>query len=307
MLAQIKLLKGSTKMLYVLVVISIVFFVINAVSLKLFQQKVQKSETSIFLFFTVSFSLTALFSFALGGCTIPSADALIFGLFSGLFSFIVAFGSSKAYEKGSASLAAVIINMSLSIPIVYSFFAYEEKISFIQYIGLAFMLVSIVFSGISDQSGNTVQKSGLLWIVFALVAMLANGTVSVIQKEYQLVTGASDTNSMVSVSCLTTAILNLVIFLCKIGKRIDSRNKYFSSKLSFCAISIAFSLSTMIGSITLFSVNTKVPAVILYPCLNGGIALLSAIVFILLFKEKCSFTKIVSLFFGMIAIVLLAL
>ncbi len=292
---------------YVLVAVSTVFFVIYAVSLKLFQQKVQKSEASIFLFFTVSYFLTALFSFALGGCALPSADALIFGFFGGAVSFVVAFGSSKAYEKGSASLAAVIINMSLSIPIIYSFFAYEEKISFVQYIGLAFMLASIVFSGISDKSGNTAQKSGLLWIVFALVAMLANGIVSVIQKEYQIVTGATDINSMVAVSCLTTAILNLVIFLCKIGKRIDSRSKHFSSKLSLCAVIIAFSLSTMIGSITLFSVNTKIPAVILYPCLNGGTALLSAIVFILLFKEKCSLTKIVSLFLGMIAIILLAL
>ena len=63
----------------------------------------------------------------------------------------------------------------------------------------------------------------------------------------------------------------------------------------------------MIGQITLLAVNTKIPAIILFPCLNGGIALLSAIAFLSMFKEKINFSKIISLILGLVAIVLLAI
>lgn len=294
-------------MRYALVVISVVSFVISTVSQKLFQQKLQKRDVSIFLFFTVSCFLASLFSFVLSGCTIPSSQALVFGFFCGLASFIVMFGSYKAFAKGSASLAAIIINMSLSIPIIYSFFVYDEKISLIQYIGLVLMIVSIVLSGCSDKTDGNGKKQSRMWLVFAVVAMLANGIVSIIQKEYQLVTAASDANSIVTISYITASALNLVVFLYNHRSKSLSSGDYFSSKLSFCAVCIVYSLSAMIGQITLLAVNTKIPAIILFPCLNGGIALLSAIAFLSMFKEKINFLKIISLILGLVAIVLLAI
>jgi len=70
---------------------------------------------------------------------------------------------------------------------------------------------------------------------------------------------------------------------------------------------LASSMGSFIGNGILMSLNTRMPATILYPMVNGGIGVLVAIVSCTVFKEKLTVLKFLAILTGIASIVFLNL
>ena len=64
---------------------------------------------------------------------------------------------------------------------------------------------------------------------------------------------------------------------------------------------------SFVGNMVLGKLSVRMDAAVLYPCVNGGLAVLTSIVSAVFFKEKMSLIKIISVAVGAAAIVLLAI
>ena len=80
---------------------------------------------------------------------------------------------------------------------------------------------------------------------------------------------------------------------------------FFSPILAIVLVSSA--LGSFIGNGILMSLNTRMPATILYPMVNGGIGVLVAIVSCTVFKERLTVLKFLAILTGVASIVFLNL
>ena len=70
---------------------------------------------------------------------------------------------------------------------------------------------------------------------------------------------------------------------------------------------LASSMGSFIGNGILMSLNTRMPATILYPMVNGGIGVIVAAVSCTVFKEKLTTLKFVAILTGVASIIFLNL
>lgn len=94
---------------------------------------------------------------------------LTFSILVGLGSY---YGNSflvKAYEMGPASLTSPLMNISILLVILLSALIYHEKISNLQYVGLACMVGAVSILGINFK--NTLIKDRM-WAVFVPLAIV---------------------------------------------------------------------------------------------------------------------------------------
>ncbi len=293
---------------YILLFVSVIFFAVNTVSLKLFQTKIQKNPASVRLFQSGTCAVASLLSALFGGLIVPEVSTLILGIAFGFLFFLTSYSTSRCFACGPMSLTSVIINMSLSVPIVYSFIVFNEEIIARRIVGLCLMLTAIVLSGLSQSGKNkSEKKGGLMWLCFVLLGFFCNGFSAVIQKQNQFGAGAQSAPTFLSIGYICAALFFLILFFIENKGKFLSPKKDVTSLPIFIFIMIFAGLGSIVGNTLLGNLSTKIDASILYPCLNGGLALLSSLVSIFIFKEKATVMKIFSLLVGLSAIVLLAM
>ncbi|MBE6608859.1 MAG: hypothetical protein E7633_09940 [Ruminococcaceae bacterium] len=293
---------------YILLFVSVIFFAINTVSLKLFQTKIQKNPASVRLFQAGTALVASVFSALFGGLILPEVSTFILAVAFGVLFFLTAYSTSRCFECGPMSLTAVIINMSLAVPIVYSFIFFKEAIIARRVVGLCLMLLSIILSGFSQSGKNkNEKKGGIVWLCIVLIGFFSNGFASVIQKENQFTAGKESASTFLSIGYLCAALLFLCLFFIENKGKFLSPKKDISSLPVFLFIMVFAGLGSIVGYTLLGDLSTKIDASILYPCLNGGLALVASLVSMLVFKEKPTFMKILSLIVGLSAIILLAM
>ncbi len=297
---------------YILLAVSVAFFALNTVSLKFFQSKIKINSPSVRFFQAMSALVAAASGALFRGLTLPSVATLLFGLAFGLLFFLTAYSTARCFACGPMSLTSVIINMSLSVPIVYSFFVFDEAIIPRRTVGLCLMLLSIVFSGLSqsgkgDPSSEKRKKGGLVWLMFVLLGFLSNGFASVVQKENQFKEGAESASTFLAIGYLFASILFIITFFVENKGKMLSPKKDVRSFPFMIVLALLAGLGSIVGQGLLGTLSTKIDASVLYPCLNGGLALTSSAVSIFAFREKATPMKLLSLGIGLAAIVLLAM
>ena len=124
-------------------------------------------------------SLVALIVFIItsGGNISFNAAVLPYSfLFALSYSVAVVF-SVLAIEQGPLALTSLIMQYSLMIPTVYGFFGDGRPSPFL-YIGIAFLLVSLLFINIKKKGDKRIS---IKWGVYAFLAFAGNGLCSTFQ------------------------------------------------------------------------------------------------------------------------------
>jgi drug/metabolite transporter (DMT)-like permease len=94
----------------------------------------------------------------------------------------------KVIRLGQHSISWTVINLSISIPLLFSIFMWGEKPSIWQWLGLAGILVSIIFLGIDQLikqntgKGADHKKLSRNWLGFTFLAFLGTGIVQLLAK-----------------------------------------------------------------------------------------------------------------------------
>ncbi len=210
--------------------------------------------------------------------------------------------SSRCLECGPMSLTSVITNMSLSIPIIYSLAVFGEVPTPLRVAGLVLMIATFVISALG-KTGNGNGRVSTVWTVCVIIAFFANGITAVLQKQNAMHKG--DNTSFLALAYFVAFVCFFGIFLVENKGQRFKWSENFKCGAAVVPITFLAGIGSFVGNGLLGSLSTRVDATILYPCINGGLALMSSAVSFLFFKEKFSAVKALSMAVGISAIILL--
>lgn len=296
---------------YFLIIVCALAFTCNGFATRLFQTRFKDQKKNLPLFQSLYCLISTLCFWGAGGFALPTLTTALYGIsFGVLFCLATAMGA-RAMETGSMAISSVIMNMGLIIPILYSVFMLDEKLTLLHIIGFILFVTSVIFSSLG---GKENKKASLLWLVTVIVGLLANGLTATIQKVYIMKTPTSQDSVFLGVAYATASLCFAVKYM--LSKSRASRELESGSNekgtdglyiIKFIGVSLLASIGSFIGNLLLGKLTVNVIAAILYPCVNGGLAVFTTLVSFIIFKEKPTANKLLSILFGCAAIIILNL
>lgn len=257
--------------------------------------------------FTIVAGIGAFLAAAIRGSVyIPLSGLLVSALFGIIFSLCV-FSNLKALESGPVSITTLIINFSLVMPLIYSFFFENGAVTPVRIAGVLMLCVCMFLFTNPKVTGE--KKLSLKWLGLTLFSMFSNGALSLIMKIYAVKTENAYGGPFLAFSYLFATLTSFILF--GILNRSLAENERCKIKAFFSGMMPLFIF--LIG-LANFSLNfivvlltTRLPAMIVYPAIQGGSPLITAIASYFLFKESVSWKKAAAILLGVAAIVLLNL
>lgn len=253
---------------------------------------------------TMFFAFLAIFLGLIFPQTAPTPLLIFLSFLSAVSNFSFQVLYSLCLITGPVSLTVLVVNFSVFIPTVFSALLFGEKIFTSQFIGMAFLAVSM-FLSFSKKEGD--KKANKKWLVLTISALLATGIASCIQKyffrtELADIENASNTFLFLVYVFATVISLFAVFINSKSGKK-EKCTFWFSKNLLIYALVIGFIISVFQK---LFMVCVEcVKGAVLYPTYNGMQAVIMSIIGVLLFKDKLSSKQKLGIIFGIASIALM--
>ena len=308
-------------MIPILILISVAAFACSSFATRLFQTRFPNAAARLPLFQALYCLVSTLCFWGAGSFRLPTAETALYGFFFGLLFCLAVAMSARCYVLGSMALTSVIVNMSLILPILYSILLLSEPLTVLHVVGFLLFCGSVLFSALSGGKDN--KKGSLIWLLLVLIGFAANGSTAILQKSYVLYSEAKQDSVFLAVAYLTASIAFMVMYLVKrIPKSARGtaevacntaappllvKNSRVLTVVLFIAISCLAGVGSFGGNLLLGRLTSEVLAAILYPCINGGLAVLTTLLSFFFFKEKVTLQKICSVLLGAAAIVVLNL
>lgn len=293
---------------YALLILNIVVFTIQTISFKEFNRSWMKNLDSYFLFNFLYFSLTVLVFVVFNRVAEPIqlTTAIMAVAFGVVFILTILF-YMKAMELGPLSFSALIFSLALLIPIVVGTVFWHEPVSPLQIAGLVLLIVTIMLASRSPADEH--KKASPRWLLFCLAASLGNGTLMSLAKTQQMLYPGREIEEFLILAFGLAAILSLVIFF---SRRLGSRKKpkpsvIYLRKTAFAGLVLVAGLTTGFGNLTSLMLSGRIPAILQYPTVSGGIIIFSSALSIVLFKERLTRSGSFGLVLGLGALVLLSI
>ncbi len=204
---------------------------------------------------------------------------------------------TRALSEGNVSVAVMLVNFGMLVPILLSCILYGDRPSAFRIIGICLTVLSFA---VTVKRGT--GKSEKRYLAFALLAMLLNGASLSVQKLYGKAELGGSRFSFVAVSYLCCALLSAAVygFLSLHGKK----KTFKVTKLPILA-----ALGAGAALACYLALNTYAAGVIdgsfHYPAHSGGSILLSTLAGVMIFRDKLSKRQIAACALGLCAIVLM--
>jgi len=228
--------------------------------------------------------------------TSSSIETLLFGSLLGLIFVASFFAFAKAVATAGTALATISSRLSVVIPIVFSIIIYDEQPSTLKLIGFLFTGVTFVFFYFSllKQNNSYAKKGKYLLLLFVLIAIGIN---DFSMKVFKNTKPESEEAFFVFIIFLFAFIYSALFIL---FKKIKIDKKTFLT-------GIGLGVPNVFSTIFLLAALTNLPAILVYPAINIGIIILTAIGAYLIWKEKLNKTGVAALISGIFAIILLSI
>lgn len=290
-------------MIYLLISLVMISFGIQNFSFKLFSRYFMKNLASYYLFNALSSALIALIAFIIypRPQLVPLPVALISAAF-GVVYISAVLSYMKAVACGPASYTTLIYSFGLLVPILFGLLVWKEKIGLLQIIGIIFLFITFYLGSGSASADD--KKVNFKWIVLCAMALLFNGFAMVLQKEQQIVSPGKYIYEFLMISYLTSTLLSLVLFLYQKLFAKDKTDHLKSGK--FAAITVIVGAVTASGTFLNLLLCSRLPSVIMFPVINGGIVLLFSICSYFVLKEKFTVKNIIGMVIGIAALFMLS-
>lgn len=301
---MIELLKTNTFLQFVLLFATTFFACAKVTIQSKACRKYLKNTQDSLVYNTMFFASVALFLGVMFPQTFPTPLLIVLSLFSAAANFTFQVLYSVCLTTGPVSLTVLVVNFSVFIPTVFSAVLFKEDIFITQFIGMAFLISSMLLS-FNKTEGE--KKANKKWLVLTITALLATGIASCIQKyffktELANVENASNT-FLFLVYVFATAISLLAVFInSKVAKK-EKCTFWFSKNMALYAVFIGFIISVF-QKLFMLSVEC-VPGAVLYPTYNGMQAVIMSVVGMCIFKDRLSSKQKLGIIFGIASIAMM--
>jgi len=271
---------------YLIYIVALIFMQINSI---LFMKKFQLSAGT-------SLSSNTLYMLING--IVSAVVPLIIVLFQGKtpeltsYSFIMAFMivvlaaidtflRLKAYEKGQIATVNIVSTLgSIILSCFWGVFVLKESISVLDIIAIIVMILAILI--ISHTGGEKINKK-LIWIY--VIISFANSFVSILSKQHQVESNFATVDTLsfsIWIGAIRTVIFSFIaIFI--IMKKGRKAMTFSKASVGFASIS---SVVTGIGYIITLFTGVILPIVITSPLSIGFSIIMSALLPLILYRER---------------------
>jgi len=225
-----------------------------------------------------------------------SIETLVFGAMLGLLFVASFFAFAKAVANAGTALATISSRLSVIIPIVLSIIIFDEQSSTLKLFGFLFTGVTFVFFYFSllEQNKSSVNKGKYLLLLFVLIGIGINDFSMKVFKNIRPETEESFFVFTIFLFAFMYSILFIII------KKIKIYNKTFFTGMGL-------GVPNVFSTIFLLAALSQIPAIIVYPTINIGIIILTAIGAYALWREGINKAGIAALISGILAIMLLSI
>ena len=256
---------------------------------------VKKSNTAILInanYITASI-LSLLFTLYKGKIFL-SIEALIFALFLGYLFAETFFIYSKAVGMAGTALATVSARLSVLIPVLFSILLFGESPDLTMLIGFLIALITFYFFYLSLRQKNldVHGKRGYIYLILLLIGI---GVVDLSMKIFERNFLSEEKGTFVFVIFFTAFLYTLI--------------KILTQKISFepntFKTGLILGLPNFLSIHFLLAALGQLPAIVVFPTLNIGVIVFTAVTAYLIWKEKINNYGIFAIITGIIAIILL--
>ena len=291
-------------MQYILALLSGVVGSFNSLSMRLYQTRYQHNQLDLRFFQILSLFVSMLFYLFISGFQLPSAPAA--WILTVCFSLCITFSfyaSAEYMRCGPMSLGAVIVSCNVIIPIIVGVLFYNETLRFVSIIGIGLLLAMLILSSYSK--GEAKREMSLRWYILVLLCFLGNGCGSLCLNGYASLS-LGNNNGFLAASYGLSA---LTMFAYYFYKSFGNRKKRHTPKFSPVSILLVI-ISGLAGgcvNFLLLFLNQSMNASILYPLYNSSIAIMVSLTSCIVFHERLTLRKALSIVIGIIAVICLNL
>ena len=211
----------------------------------------------------------------------------------------------RALEIGPMSYTTVICYCSMLIPSLSGAVLYGERISAVQYAGIAFMTASFICA--VDRKHDRTGASWK-WLLFCMIAFLTSGAVGVMQKIHQNSPYRSELGMFLIIAFGVAAVFSLlaVHYLKRVkGQTVTVHQKGKRKRYILYSIVCGIGIG-LVNQINLYLAGAM-DSVIFYPVFNGAMILLTSVIGLVFWKERLSSKQWTVLVMGSAAILMLCL
>jgi drug/metabolite transporter (DMT)-like permease len=284
----------------------------QAACFKEFSRKYMKNLASYFLYNSLYFIVVVLSLLLLnGGIHSVHPLTLQLSLLQGALFIATTLFYMRAMASGPYSFTILIFSLSLIVPVLAGIFLWHEKISLPLSIGMVLLLVTLYIAsrqgaGPSNEKTALTRKSIVRWLALCLIAMLLNGLLMTISKYHQIMMPGKEISEYLILVFTVACLLSVILFFA-IKARGKEQSVTHLKNGKFAALTLATGIFCAAGGYLLHYLAGIIPASILYPGLNGGFTIVSAILSVVIFKEKLRVQSVTGLATGLAALVLFSL
>ena len=225
-----------------------------------------------------------------------STGTFIFGAILGLLFVASFFAFARAVSAAGTALATISSRLSVIIPIVFSIIFFDEQPSTLKLFGFLFTGITFVFFYFSllNKNSSSSEKGKYFLLLFVLISIGINDFSMKIFKSTRPVT---DEPFFVFIIFFFAFIYSSLFI---VRKKISiNKNTFFTG--------VGLGVPNVFSTIFLLGALSHLPAIFVYPAINIGIILFTAIGAYAIWREGMNKSGIAALISGVIAILLLSI
>ena len=296
-------------MQYLFLALIIIFIIVQDITKKQYNVKVEKSNG--FIFSAIVALVAMLFFIASAGFKLNFTPEVIpYSL-----GFAAAYGTALvavflAIKWGPLAITLLVTSYSLIVPAFYGMIVLHDPLTTTKIIGLvllaaSLLLISTVLERKKEVASNE-KKFSVKWMVALILGFIGYGMCSVVQKMqsvafYDAATDTSLYKNEFMIVALAVAFVVLVV--CSIANKEDIRIST-GMCVGFAAITgIANGIVNLL--VMVLSAPGQIDASILFPSISGGGIVLGFVLAIFVYKEKLSKLQYVGYAIGTASVILL--
>lgn len=230
----------------------------------------------------------------------PSPLTWILGGFNGAALFLFNLGMIQAARRGPYAIQSIVMIFgSIVVSLVFSSFFFGDRLTAIQGIGIALMLIAFIALNLGGAKMSGMQKGFIPWLI---LVFFSNGAYSVLNDAQQRMI-STERNEMIMVTFTSSAVISLVyLLIIKRGKIAEA----FRMGQRSAVMALLSSISAAFAVFILMFLLHYIPSYILYTISNGALLVVLTLLSAFLLKEKLHGITLAGIVLSVISIIILS-
>lgn len=249
--------------------------------------------------FFVATALTVALLFPIGSFDLKT---VLWASLAGVAALMYQVFYTLALRSGPVSLTVMLCNLNIFLPVCFCIIVYHDTIYVTHLIGIVFMILTLVFSR-SSKSGEEEKKASAKWIVFLVLAFLATGLGTTIQRYFVVSVCEGDSGASVTyllVLYIVGALLSLPVFLVLKGKEEEKAPVKWKPFLVYGALTgIVLAVFQRLN----MYVTSVADGTFMLPTYSGLQTVMMTLLGVIIFRDKLSKRQLLGVAFGIACVI----